>query len=184
MQAFWISGLGVAVAEMGDKTQLLALLLAARYGRPWPIIAGMAAATLANHALAGALGMWLASAIDANLLRWALALSFLAMAGWMLWPDRLDDTGQLKSRFGPFLVTLATFFLAEIGDKTQLATVALAARFEQPVAVVMGSTLGLMVADLPAVFAGRELLRRMPLKATRLCAAGLFGLLGIATFLL
>ena len=184
MQAFWISGLAVAVAEIGDKTQLLALLLAARFGRPWPIIAGMAVATLANHAAAGALGLWLAQAIDGPLLRWGLGLSFLAMGGWMLWPDSLPAEAGGASRFGPFLVTLVTFFLAEIGDKTQLATVALAARFDQPAAVVLGSTAGLLAADLPAVLIGQQALRRLPLRATRRCAAALFGLLGIATFLL
>jgi len=183
VEAFLLSALAVAVAEIGDKTQLLALLLAARYRRPLPIIAGMLLATLANHALAGALGNWLGGSLDARLLRWGLGLGFLAMAVWMLRPDRVDADDSANRRFGPFLVTLIAFFLAEIGDKTQIATIALAARFESPLAVVLGTTTGMMAVNVPVVLLGGAALKLVPMRTARLVAAVLFAAIGIATLI-
>jgi putative Ca2+/H+ antiporter (TMEM165/GDT1 family) len=174
----------VALAEMGDKTQLLAFMLAARFKRPLPIIAGILVATLANHSLAGALGAWITQRVDAEVLRWVLAASFLGMAVWTLIPDRIEkDEAGIAQRFGVFGATLVTFFLAEMGDKTQLATVALAARYPSTLLVVAGTTLGMLVADVPAVFAGEKLAARIPMKAVHIAAAALFAVLGIATLL-
>jgi putative Ca2+/H+ antiporter (TMEM165/GDT1 family) len=174
----------VALAEMGDKTQLLAFMLAARFKRPLPIIAGILVATLANHSLAGALGAWITQRVDAEVLRWVLAASFLGMAVWTLIPDRIEkDEAGIAQRFGVFGATLVTFFLAEMGDKTQLATVALAARYPSTLLVVLGTTLGMLVADVPAVFAGEKLAARIPMKAVHIAAAALFAVLGIATLL-
>lgn len=183
MDTLLVSTLAVAVAELGDKTQLLALVLAARFRRPLPIAAGILLATLANHALAGLLGAWLGAVLDGAMLRWVLAASFLLMAAWMLIPDKPALDAAKPSRFGPFLVTLVLFFLVEIGDKTQIATVALGARFESTVAVVLGTTAGMMLANLPVVWMGPKLMQLLPLKLARLSAAGLFAVLGVATLL-
>ncbi len=180
MQALLVSTAIVALAEMGDKTQLLAFVLAARYRRPWAISLGILVATLANHAIAGAAGAWIASALGAQTLRWLLGASFLAMAAWALVPDKLDE-GQARttSRFGVFGATLVAFFLVEIGDKTQLATVALAARFDSLVAVVLGTTLGMMIANVPAVLIGEKLAHRLPIRLIHRVVAAIFLLLGL-----
>lgn len=182
MEAFLVSTGVVALAEIGDKTQLLAFVLATRFKRPLPIIAGILAATLVNHALAGALGAWLMSLIDPATLRWGLGLSFLAMAAWTLVPDTIDaEKTSSLGRYGVFMTTLIAFFLAEMGDKTQLATVALAAKYTLPVAVVAGTTLGMMIANVPAVLIGDRLLKRVPMKVVQRVAAALFAALGVAT---
>ncbi len=174
----------VAFAEIGDKTQLLAFLLAARFKRPLPIILGILVATAVNHGLAGALGAWIGTAVNPQLLRLILGLSFLAMAVWTLIPDRIDeDETKVARRFGVFGATSITFFLAEIGDKTQIATVALAAHYGTPVVVVIGTTLGMLLADVPAVFVGDRLATRIPMKIVRAVAAALFAVLGVATLL-
>ena len=184
MEAFLISTLVVGVAEIGDKTQLLALLLAARFQKPIPIILGILTATLLNHAAAGWLGTWLGSLLQGNWLRWGLGISFLAVAIWTLIPDKMDeDEGKPDHRFGAFITTLISFFLVEIGDKTQVATIALAARFDALVPVVAGTTLGMMLANVPAVFIGNAVAHRLPLKAIRMVAAGIFAVLGIAVLL-
>lgn len=183
MEAFLVSTGVVALGEIGDKTQLFALMLAARFRRPWPVLAGIVVATLANHALAGALGVWLAQTLGAQLLRWGVGLSFLAMAVWMLIPDRADDQAAAASRLGVFASTLLAFFLAEMGDKTQLATVALAARYTDLPAVVAGSTLGLVLANVPAVFFGQALARRVSMRLVHGAAAAAFALLGFLTLL-
>ena len=170
----------VAVGEIGDKTQLLALLLAARFRRPWPTIAGILVATLANHALASALGAWLQSLVSHEVLRWALGASFLAVAAWALVPDRLEDEQVPRpSALGVFGVTVVAFFFAEMGDKTQIATVMLAAQYASLVAVTAGTTLGMMLANVPAVLLGERAVRFVPLVWVRRVAAGMFALLGI-----
>lgn len=179
MEAFLVSTLAVAVGEIGDKTQLLALLLAVRFKRPLPIILGILAATILNHALAAITGQWVASHIAPDTLRWVLGLSFLAIAAWTLKPDRIEEENMPPGHYGVFLVTCTTFFLAEIGDKTQLATVALAARFHDLIPVVAGTTLGMMLADVPAVFLGRIAAPNFPFKLVRWCAAGSFTLIGL-----
>jgi Ca2+/H+ antiporter, TMEM165/GDT1 family len=181
LDAFFVSTLVVAVGEIGDKTQLLALLLAARFRRPLPIVAGILAATLCNHALAGLLGVWIRTAVEPDILKWLLGVSFLAIAAWAVRADTLDGTeAQSISRYGVFAVTLISFFLAEIGDKTQLATVALAARFGDLVAVVAGTTAGMLLADVPAVILGVRAAAKIPVKAIRYVAAVLFAAMGIA----
>ena len=180
MEAFLTSTAIVAVAEMGDKTQLLSFVLAARFRRPWPIIAGILLATLANHFLAGAVGAWVATWIAPEVLRWVVALSFLAFGLWALKPDELEEDPAMPAA-GVFLTTLVVFFLVEMGDKTQLATVALAARYESLVAVVLGTTLGMLVANAPAVWMGEKLAHRVNMRAMRWVAAALFWVLGIAT---
>jgi putative Ca2+/H+ antiporter (TMEM165/GDT1 family) len=182
LEAFLFSTGVVALAEIGDKTQLLAFILAARFRRPWPIVAGILAATIVNHALAGAAGAWLMALAGPVVMRWVLGVSFLAMAAWTLVPDHVDE-GEVapRSRRGVFLTTIVAFFLAEMGDKTQIATVALAAKYAMPVAVVAGTTLGMMIANVPAVFLGDRLLRRMPVRLVHGVAAALFAVLGIAT---
>lgn len=171
----------VAAAEFGDKTQLLALVLATRFRRPGPIILGILLATMANHLAAGWLGEWLGSLLRGPVLRWALGLSFIAAAGWVLLPDRMpEDEGALaQPGHGAFVTTLAAFFLAEIGDKTQIATIALAARFEALVPVVAGTTLGMLIANVPVVLLGNSLAQRIPLRPIRLIAAAIFLALGI-----
>jgi putative Ca2+/H+ antiporter (TMEM165/GDT1 family) len=184
LQAFLVSTGLVAIAEMGDKTQLLAFVLAARFKRPLPIIAGIFAATAVNHGLAGALGAWIMTAVGPNVLRWVLGLSFLAMAAWTMIPDEIEkDEAKAAHRLGVFGATLVTFFLAEMGDKTQLATVALAAHYGAPLIVVAGTTLGMLIADVPAVFIGERLSARMPMKLVHSVAAMLFVALGAATLL-
>ncbi|MBX3607344.1 MAG: TMEM165/GDT1 family protein [Piscinibacter sp.] len=182
MESFLVSTGVVALGEMGDKTQLLAMLLAAKFRRPVPIIVGILVATLANHALAGALGGWVAQALGPDLLRWVIGLSFLAMAGWMLIPDQVDDeAASTRQRFGVFGTTVVAFFLAEMGDKTQIATVALAARYTDFAAVVAGTTLGMLLANVPAVFLGDRIARHVPMRLVHGIAAGIFALLGVLT---
>jgi putative Ca2+/H+ antiporter (TMEM165/GDT1 family) len=174
----------IALAEMGDKTQLLALLLAARFKKPVPIIAGILTATLLNHALAGAIGAWLTAVVDPKVLRWILGLSFLGMAAWTMIPDKIEDEeARAAGRFGVFGATAVTFFLAEMGDKTQLATVAMAAHYQAPVMVVIGTTLGMLLADVPAVFIGDRLAAKIPMRLVHAIAALLFAALGVATLL-
>lgn len=172
----------VALAEMGDKTQLLSFLLAARLKQKPPIIAGILFATLANHFLAGSVGVWAASLVSREALRWIIALLFFAFGAWVLRPDRVEENLKLPAA-GVFLATLVVFFLAEMGDKTQLATVALAARYDSLVAVVLGTTLGMMIANVPAVWIGEALAHRVNMKVMRGVAAGLFVLLGVLALL-
>jgi putative Ca2+/H+ antiporter (TMEM165/GDT1 family) len=185
LEAFLISTGIVALAEMGDKTQLLSLVLAAKFRKPIPIILGILVATLLNHALAGAVGAWLTSVLGPNALRWILGIGFLAMAVWMLIPDKLDeDDANVKiSRYGVFATTLVAFFFAEMGDKTQVATVALAAQYQSLVAVVAGTTLGMMLANVPAVFIGDKLAHKLPLKLIHGIAAAVFAVLGVLALL-
>ena len=179
MDAFLVSTAIVALAEIGDKTQLLAFILAARFRRPWPIVLGILVATLANHAFAAAVGTWLTTLMEPHALRWVLGLSFLAMAVWTLIPDKLDEEDARLPRFGVFGTTLIAFFLAEMGDKTQVATVMLAAKFDSLAAVVVGTTLGMMAANVPVVFAGNLAAERLPLKAIRIAAAVMFAAIGV-----
>ena len=180
MQAFLISTGIVALAEMGDKTQLLALVLAARFKKPWPIVLGISVATLLNHAMAGALGAWVTTQISPQTLRYLLGASFIAMAVWMLVPDKLDDDADKKApRFGVFGTTVVLFFLAEMGDKTQIATVMLAARFDAYLAVVAGTTLGMMLANAPVVWLGERMTRLIPLRVVHLVSAAVFLGLGL-----
>ncbi len=184
MESLFVSTGVVALAEIGDKTQLLAFILAARFKKPLPIIAGIFVATLVNHGLAGALGAWITTAISPEVLRWILGLSFLGMAVWTMIPDKIEEEEtKVASRFGVFGATLITFFLAEMGDKTQIATVALAAHYASPLLVVIGTTLGMLIADVPAVFIGDKLATKIPMKLVHTIAAGIFALLGIATLL-
>ena len=180
MEAFFASTLVVALAEIGDKTQLLSLLLAARYKRPLPIIAGILVATLANHFAAGAFGAWLSSFFSARVLRWIVGGSLLAIAVWTLKPDKLDGEVRESTRFGLFALTCVVFFVAEIGDKTQIATIVLAAKYQSLVAVVLGTTLGMMIANVPVVIAGGAAARRIPFGLVRMVAALLFAALGMA----
>jgi putative Ca2+/H+ antiporter (TMEM165/GDT1 family) len=181
MEAFLVSTGIVALAEMGDKTQLLSLVLAARFRKPWPIAMGILVATLANHALAGAAGAWVTTLLGPQTLRWVLGASFIAMALWMLVPDKLDGEGVAKApRLGVFGATLVAFFLAEMGDKTQIATVMLAARYDTWAAVVMGTTLGMMLANVPVVWFGERITRRVPIRTVHLVSAAIFAVLGVA----
>jgi putative Ca2+/H+ antiporter (TMEM165/GDT1 family) len=180
MEAFFVSTALVAVAEIGDKTQLLALMLAARYRKPSPIILGILCATLANHALAAWIGAEVAAWVGAETMRWILAVTFIAMAGWCLIPDKAEEGPQATRRAGAFLATLVAFFLVEIGDKTQIATVALAARFQSLAIVTLGTTLGMLIANMPIVLFGDAIARRLPLKIVRVVAAMLFVALGVA----
>ncbi len=180
MEAFLVSTGVVALGEMGDKTQLLAMLLAVKFRRPLPIVLGILVATLFNHATAGLVGAWVARALGADLLRLVIGVSFIAMAAWMLVPDKIeDDEAGGPQRFGVFGTTLIAFFLAEMGDKTQIATAVLAARFDSLAAVVVGTTLGMLIADVPVVFAGQLAADRIPFKAVRIAAAALFAALGV-----
>jgi putative Ca2+/H+ antiporter (TMEM165/GDT1 family) len=172
----------VALAEMGDKTQLLSFVLAAKLKRKVPIALGILFATLANHFVAGYVGGWLASLVSPQTLKWIVAISFFAFGVWALKPDKLEEDQKLRNG-GVFLTTLIAFFLVEMGDKTQLATVALAARYDSLVAVVMGTTLGMMIANVPAVWMGDTLARRMNMKVMHWIAAGLFVLMGVLTLL-
>lgn len=174
MDALLTSTLIVALAEMGDKTQLLAIILATRFRKPLPIIAGILAATLANHALAAFAGVGAASLLDGPWFRYAVAASFVAMAAWTLIPDKAADESGQASRFGPFVTTCIAFFIVEIGDKTQIATIALGARFQSVMWVTMGTTLGMMIANVPAVYMGTELVKRVPLRTLQIVAALLF----------
>jgi putative Ca2+/H+ antiporter (TMEM165/GDT1 family) len=182
VDAFLVSTGVVALAEIGDKTQLLAFILAARFKAPLPIIAGILLATIVNHGLAGALGAWITSTVSSGVLRWILGLSFIGMAIWTLIPDRIEaEETQVAKRLGVFGATLVTFFLAEMGDKTQLATIALAAHYAAPVVVVIGTTLGMLIADVPAVFIGNRFAEAIPMRLVHTIAAGIFALLGFAT---
>jgi putative Ca2+/H+ antiporter (TMEM165/GDT1 family) len=184
LEALLVSTGVVALAEIGDKTQLLAFILAARFKKPLPIIAGILCATIVNHGLAGALGAWITSAVNPEILRWVLGASFIGMAIWTMIPDKIEDEEtQVAKKFGMFGATLVTFFLAEMGDKTQIATVALAVHYSNPLLVVIGTTLGMLLADIPAVFVGDKLANKMPMKLVRSIAAGVFALLGVATLL-
>jgi len=184
MESFLVSTGVVALAEIGDKTQLLAFILAARFKKPVPIILGILVATVVNHGLAGALGAWITSAISPGILRWVLGLSFIGMAVWTLIPDEIeDDETKIAGRYGVFGATLITFFLAEMGDKTQIATVAMAAHYATPVTVVLGTTLGMLIADVPAVFIGDKLASTIPMKLVHGIAAAVFAILGVATLL-
>lgn len=179
LEAFLVSTGLVALAEIGDKTQLLALLLACRFRKPIPIVLGILVATLANHAFAGAIGSWITTLLGPELLRWILGVSFLAMAAWMLVPDQIDDTAAASTRFGVFGTTLIAFFLAEMGDKTQIATVALAAQYASFWWVVAGTTLGMMIANVPVVFLGDRAAKKLPLKLVHGIAAAIFAALGL-----
>jgi len=182
MESLFVSTGVVALAEIGDKTQLLAFLLATRFKKPVPIIAGMLVATALNHALAGALGAWITAVLSPEVLRWILGLSFLGMAVWTMIPDKIEEEEmQVARKFGVFGATLITFFLAEMGDKTQIATVAMAAHYPNPVLVVIGTTLGMLIADVPAVFIGDRFAARIPMKLVHGIAAAMFAVMGLAT---
>lgn len=182
MEAFFVSTGVVALGEMGDKTQLLAIVLAATFRKPLPIILGIFVATLVNHAAAGAVGGWVARALGPDVLRWTIGVSFLAMAAWILIPDKLDDEAAKRPpRFGVFWTTVIAFFLAEMGDKTQIATVALAARYPDIVQVVLGTTLGMMVANVPAVLAGDKIAKKVSMQWVHGIAAVIFAILGVLT---
>lgn len=183
MDAFLVSTGVVALGEMGDKTQLLAILLAARFRRPWLICIGILLATLANHAIAGALGAGLAWLIGPEILRWVVGASFLAMAVWLLVPDSLGDMPRTLGRFGVLGTALLMFFVAEMGDKTQIATIALAARYDNIVAVVAGTTLGMMLVNAPVVFLGDVIARCIPMRLIRGAAASIFAVLGVLSLL-
>lgn len=179
MEALFTSTLVVALAEIGDKTQLLAILLATRFRRPWPIIGGILAATLVNHALAALLGSEVANLLDGPVFRYAIALSFIAMAIWTLIPDKYEEQSEKPSRYGVFVTTLVSFFLVEMGDKTQVATIALGAHYHQVALVAAGTTLGMMLANVPAVLFGDRIVKIVPLGYVRIGAAAIFMVLGI-----
>ena len=184
-EAFWVSTSVVTLAEMGDKTQLLSLILAARYRKPVPIVLGILVATLLNHALAGALGAWLSSLMSPTTLNWVMALAFIAMGLWISVPDKLDedDVALPKKQMGVFFATLTAFFLAEMGDKTQFATIALAAQYSDVFTVVLGTTLGMMMANVPAVYLGNRFAERLPTKMVHIVAAVIFIVIGVLTAL-
>ncbi|MET0241753.1 MAG: TMEM165/GDT1 family protein [Sphingobium sp.] len=179
MEALLTSTAVVALAEIGDKTQLLAILLATRFKRPWPVIAGIFAATLANHFLAALVGEQAAAFLDGLWFRYLIAASFIAMAIWTLIPDKIDDLEDKPARFGAFVTTTIAFFIVEMGDKTQIATIALGARFQAVLPVMMGTTIGMLIANVPAVFLGNELIKRVPLNVVRTIAALLFLAIGL-----
>ena len=180
MEAFLVSTGIVALAEMGDKTQLLSLVLAARFRKPWPIVLGILVATVVNHGLAGAVGAWVNSFIGPDMMRWILGVSFIAMAVWMLIPDKLDDDGVTEhSRWGVFGTTVLAFFLAEMGDKTQIATVMLAAQYNAYLWVVLGTTLGMMLANAPVVWLGDKLVKKVPIRMVHIISALIFLTLGV-----
>ncbi len=182
MESLFVSTGVVALAEIGDKTQLLAFILAARFKRPLPIILGILAATVVNHGLAGALGAWITSVVSPEVMRWVLGLSFIGMAIWTLIPDEIEDEEtKVAHKLGVFGATLVTFFLAEMGDKTQLATVALAAHYAAPLMVVVGTTLGMLIADVPAVFVGNRFAEKIPMKLVHGIAAAIFAVMGVLT---
>lgn len=182
MEPFLVSTGVVALAEIGDKTQLLAFILAARFQKPLPIIAGILCATLVNHGLAGALGAWITSVVSAAVMRWVLGLSFIGMAIWTMIPDEIEEEEtQVARHLGVFGATLITFFLAEMGDKTQIATIALAAHYGSPLMVIAGTTCGMLLADVPAVFVGNKFAARIPMKLVHSIAAGIFAVMGLAS---
>ena len=182
MESILVSTGVVSLAEIGYKTQMLAFILAARFKKPLPIILGILVATVINHGLAGALGAWITSTISPEVLRWVLGASFIGMAIWTMIPDKIEEEEtQIAQRFGIFGATFITFFLAEMGDKTQIATVAMAAHYTEPLMVVIGTTLGMLIADVPAVFAGDKLANKIPMKLVHSIAAAVFALLGVLT---
>lgn len=183
MEAFFVSTGIVALAEIGDKTQLLAFLLAAKFRKPLPIVLAILVATIANHAFAAAIGAWITSMLSPEVLRWVLGISFLIMAAWTLIPDKFEEGDAKLAKYGVFLTTLIAFFLAEMGDKTQIATVALAAQYHTFFAVVTGTTLGMMLANVPAVYLGDRIADRLPVRLVHGIAAIVFAILGIATLL-
>ncbi|WP_308923515.1 TMEM165/GDT1 family protein [Janthinobacterium sp. J1-1] len=183
MEAFLISTGIVGLAEIGDKTQLLAFVLAAKFRRPVPIVLAIFIATIVNHAFAAAIGSWITGMLGPDLLRWVLGVSFLVMAAWTLIPDKLDEDDAKLAKYGVFLTTLLAFFMAEMGDKTQVATVALAARYDSMLAVVLGTTFGMMLANVPAVYLGDRIAGRIPLRLVHGIAALVFAVLGVATLL-
>jgi putative Ca2+/H+ antiporter (TMEM165/GDT1 family) len=179
MEAFLVCVGTVALAEMGDRTQLLSLMLVARYGRPWPILAGILAATLANHAFAGLVGISFGAFLRPKLLDGVVGVSMIGMALWALIPDKLDESGAVLPRRGVFVTTLVAFFIAEIGDKTQIATIALAAAYADLTAVVLGSTVGMLAANFPVVMLGNAFAAKLPLRSLHLGASVLFIVLGL-----
>ena len=183
MEPFLVSTFAVAIAETGDKTQLLALILSARYKRPVPIILGILAATVLNHALAGLLGEWIRVLIDPDMLRWILGASFLLIAAWALIPDKMEENASARGHYGVFMVACIAFFIAEMGDKTQIATVALAAKYPGFFPVVAGTTIGMMIANVPAVILGKIASPNFPFKVVRTVSAGIFAMLGIAVMM-
>lgn len=183
MDAFLISTGVVALAEIGDKTQLLAFILAAKFRKPIPIILGVLVSTIANHAFAGALGAWITSLVSPETMRWVLGVSFIGMAIWTLIPDKFDESEARFARFGVFGTTVIAFFLAEMGDKTQVATVALAAQYHAFVPVVAGTTLGMMIANVPAVLLGDRIANKIPVRIVHAIAALIFAIIGVATLL-
>lgn len=184
MEALYISIGIIALAEIGDKTQLLAFILAARFKKPIPIILGIGAATLINHGLAGAVGIWITTILTPEILRWILGGSFILMAIWTLIPDEIEEDGaMIAQNLGVFGATFITFFLAEMGDKTQLATIALTAHYGKPLLVITGTTLGMLLADVPAVFIGNKFAEKIPMKIIHMVAAALFGLMGVFTLI-
>lgn len=183
MEAFLVSTGIVALAEIGDKTQLLAFILAAKFRKPVPIILGIFVATLVNHGCAGAVGTYVTTLLSPETLRWVLGVSFIAMAAWTLIPDKLDEDDAKLAHYGVFTTTVIAFFLAEMGDKTQIATIALAAQYQALFAVVAGTTLGMMIANVPAVLLGNRIAERMPVRLVHGVAAFIFAVLGVATLL-
>lgn len=183
MEAFLVSTGIVALAEIGDKTQLLAFLLAAKFRKPLPIVLAILVATIANHAFAAAIGTWVTSMLSPEVLRWVLGISFLAMAAWTLIPDKFEEGDAKLAKYGVFVTTLIAFFLAEMGDKTQIATVALAAQYNTFFAVVAGTTFGMMLANVPAVYFGDRIADRLPTRIVHRIAALIFAILGVATLL-
>ena len=183
MEAFLVSTGIVALAEIGDKTQLLSFILAAKFRKPLPIVLGIFVATIFNHAFAGALGTWITTLMGPETLRWVLGVSFIAMAIWTLIPDKFDESEAKFAKFGVFGTTLIAFFLAEMGDKTQVATIALAAQYQALAAVVLGTTFGMMLANVPAVYLGDKIADRMPVRVVHAVAAAIFAVLGIATLM-
>lgn len=183
MEAFLVSTGVVALAEIGDKTQLLAFILAAKFRKPIPIVLGILVATLLNHAFAGAIGSWVIRLLGPEILGWVLGLSFIGMAIWTLIPDRFDETDATLAQYGVFVTTLVAFFLAEMGDKTQIATIALAAQYQLFFVVVAGTTLGMMIANVPAVHLGEHMANRIPVRLVHGIAAAIFAIIGVATLL-
>lgn len=184
MESLWVSTGVVALAEMGDKTQLLAFILAARFKKPVLIILGILVATLINHGLAGALGAWITAQLSPEVLRWILGLSFLGMAAWTMIPDKIEEEEtKIAHRWGVFGATFISFFLAEMGDKTQIATIAMAAHYAASVSVVVGTTLGMLIANVPAVYLGEKLAHKISMKLVHSIAAVIFAVLGVATLL-
>lgn len=183
MEAFWISTASIVIGELGDKTQLLSLVLATRLRKPIPIIVGIFVATLVNHLIACLIGEWAGTLIRQDILRWALGISFLAVAVWALVPDKMDDNVESRSNYGAFALTVVTFFLAEMGDKTQIVALALAAKYHQLVSVVAGTTLGMMIVNVPTVLFAQRATSWIPLKLVRVVAAAVYALLGVVTLL-